>query len=90
MPTLVVGQTFQCPVDGCEFTHTPEPYVVPEASALDAVFGMPPGAFARRAEHEWRQRIEADLTRHLDKHTSVEWLTTVVGLRQRLGEPVLT
>lgn len=84
---LMTGPTFVCPVDGCEFVHTPPLQPVYDSTPLDAIMGSPPGMASQIAEQRYRQNIEREISQHLAKHTSLEWLSTLVRLMKLTGQP---
>lgn len=68
-----------CPVHGCDWSLDATPPQV-EAGALASVFGV--GAVASVAAFQHNHKIEDELQRHLDGHTTLQWARTVAKLRQ--------
>lgn len=73
----------KCPLDGCGWEHT-EPAVDVPREALAGQFGL--GAMAAVAEHQRAGRIEAELSRHFDRHKTEDFLRTITRLTQVNGE----
>lgn len=84
---FMTGPTFVCPVDGCEFVHTPRLQPTYDTTALDQIMGGGPGMMAGIAERRYREDLERTIAQHLAKHTSIEWLITLVRLMKLTGQP---
>ena len=67
-----------CPVDGCDWVVDA---TLPEVGdeALARVFG--PGTMASVAALQHNHKIEGELKRHLQGHTTLEWAHTATRLR---------